>query len=206
MPQFVFRAGIAVAVPADYARDPQHRALVDRLNRISRYADAITLLEQHPDSWLVADVLTGAPWAQRFLNTTARLSQLDPKQARRGLRALMLVLNGVKPRIGRHRAPALTADARDRTVDVMAQWRADVDTVWNAADWRQDRATLTSALIALATARFPLSKAHRRALVALVRRKGLRKHDLVLTLVSWETGVPLRRLRTTQPETELVYR
>lgn len=201
MPLCVFRAGVVVEVPADYARDPRHRTLVDRLNRISRYADAVTLLEQHPDSWLAADVLTGAPWAQRFLTTTARLSQLDPKAARRGQRALMRVLNGVKPRTGRHRAPALTSDVRDRTAGVLVRWRSAIDTVW-----QQERATLARAVATLAAASFPLSKAHRRALVALSRRKGLRKHDLVLTLVSWETGVPLRRLRTAQPETELVYR
>lgn len=201
MPLFVFRSGIAVAVPTDYATDPHHRLLVDRLTRLSRYADVVTLLEQHPDGWLAADVLTGAAWARKFLNTTARLSQLDPTQARRGQRALMRVLNGTKARTGRHRAPATTAAVRDRTVEVLTRWRADIETVWH-----QDRATLASAVAKLAASRFSLSRSHRRALGTLARRHGLRKHDLVLTLVSWETGVPVRRLRSAQSVPELVYR
>lgn len=201
MPLFVFRAGIAVAVPADYARDPQHRLLVDRLTSLTRYAEAITILESHPDSWLAADVLTGAPWAQRFLNSTARLSHVDPKQARRGLRALMLVLNGVKPRVGRHRAPGLSMATRDRTTEVLTRWRSIIDT-----QWPQGRATVAQDVANAAAAHFPLSTAHRRALAALMRRPGLRKHDLVLALTSWETGVPVRRLRATQPHAELVYR
>jgi hypothetical protein len=203
MPLFVFRAGVAVAVPADYARDPRHQLLVDRLERTSRYTDAVAILDSHPDSFLAADILTGAPWAQRYLNTTARLSQLDPAKARRGLRALMCVLNGVKPRTGRHRAPPLTRVARGRADDVLARWRADIDRVW-----QQDRTALAFAVSALSVGHFTLSTAHRRALRALVRRKGLRRHDLVLTLTSWETGVPLRRLRMAQPVStpELVYR
>jgi hypothetical protein len=200
MPLFVFRSGVAVAVPADYARDPQHRLLVDRLTHSRRYTEAVALLESHPDSWLAADVLTGAPWAQRYLTTTAYLSQHDPAQARRGARALFRVLNGAKPRTGRPHAPPLPPDAR--TTAVLGRWRADLDGVWPSAS----AATLAQAVARLAAAHFPFSAAHRRALVALVRRTRLRKQDLVLTLTSWETGVPVRRLRAGPTVSDLVYR
>jgi hypothetical protein len=200
---FVFRSGVPVAVPDDYANDPYHAMLVTFLNAETRYEAVVAFLEQHSASWLAADVLTSAPWSKKFLNTTAQLwasSQTNRALAARGWRALMHVLNGTKSRTGRPRAPAMTTDVRDHTADVLTWWRSTIDNLW------PERVALASAIAAVAGTRFPLSKAHRRALVALARRKGLRKHDLVLTLVSWETGVPVRRLRTTQPAAELVYR
>lgn len=192
MPLFVFRSGIAVAVPPDYAQDPQHRLLVDRLTRLSRYSEVVTLLEQHPNGFLAADLLTGAPWAQKFLNSTARLAQTDPKQARRGLRALLWVLNGTKPRPGRHRDPPLDPTVMAHAADALARWQIVIDRLWGT-----DRASLTAAVRTRAAAAFVLSQSHQRALRALVRRPGLRKRDLVLALASWETGLPLRRLRGT---------
>ena len=199
---FVFRSGRAVALPVDYATQPDHLAVVSALNTATRYEDVVALLEQQATTWLAADVLTGAAWAKKFLNTTAQLwasNQTNRVLAARGWRALTHVLNGTKPRTGRHRAPALTVDVRDRTADALARWRMIIDRIWS-----NDRASLAASIVVAAT--FPVSKAHRQALSALSRRKGLRKHDLVLTLVSWETGVPVRRLRTTQPPAELVYR
>ena len=198
----IFRSGVPIAVPADYSSDPQHRAVVDHLNRAVEYVDVVALLEQHTTSFLAADVLTGALWAQRFLNTTARLHQVEPALARRGLRALMSVLNGTKPRIGRHRAPRLASATLARADAAVARWRTRIESVWHP-----DRAYMVSAVTTLAETSFPLSRSHRTALRALARRKSLRKHDVVLTLASWETGVPLRRLRAVHPvdPVELVY-
>jgi hypothetical protein len=202
MALFVFRSGIPVAVPADYADDPQHRALVERLSQTNQYADAVAILEQHPDSFLAADVLTGAPWAQRFLNTTARLYQIDRRTARHGVRALLLVLNGTKPRTGRHRKPPLSPETIGHAVEVVTRWRDVVD-----ACWEQERSTLLATLTREATQYFQFSRAHRRALALLLRRRTLRKGELVLTLASWETRLPTRRLRhsSMHPMLDFVY-
>lgn len=201
---FVFRGGLPVAVPVDYADDPYHSVLVTFLNAETRYEAVVAFLEQHSTGWLAADVLTGQPWSKKFLNTTAQFWAGSPANralAARGWRALMHVMNGTKPRTGRHRAPALTTDVRERSVEIMARWKAEIDNLWA----REHSTTMAAAITVVASTHFPVSKAHRRALVAMVRRKA-RKHDFVLTLVSWETGVPVRRLRMAPPAAELVFR
>jgi hypothetical protein len=200
---FVFRCGIPVAVPTNYGTDLGHCRLVDRLTRSRRYLDAVALLEQHPDSWLVADVLTGAPWAQKFLQTTAQLwgQPATRRDAQRGTRALMQVLAGTRPpHGGRRRQPPLPPDVRAHAAVVMATWRAEVEARWGLLG----RPALAQALLTHATG-FRPSAAHHRALRALVRRPKLRKRDLVLTLTSWETGVPVRHLRVTPPVAALAY-
>src|SRR4051812_27648633 len=98
----IFRAGLPVAVPTDYASQPEHVALVEVLTATSRYAAAVKVLERNAVSWLAADVLQGVPWAQRYLNTTARLTQSavpdDKRLAAAGTRALMHVLAGTPPK------------------------------------------------------------------------------------------------------------
>jgi hypothetical protein len=191
-PMLIMRSGVPIVIPADYATAPEHRSLVARLQRARSYLDVVALLDAHPDSFLAADVLTGATWAQKFLNSTARLYVTDPKLARRGVRALMCVLNGTKPRTGRHRAAQPTPNAQAEAA--YARWQLVVEEGW------PDRA----ALLALVDHHRVLSRPHRRALRTLVGRDGLRKRDLILALTSWETGMPMRRLRMA-PVAELVY-
>ena len=186
MALYVLRSGCLVAVPEGYADTPTHKALVARLTSVHTYAEAVDILTAHADSWLAADVLTGVPWAQKFLLTTARLYQLDQPAAKRGLRALMRVLNGTKSQTGRHRVPPLLPAARGTASAALGRWQTYVDTIWTA-----DRAELASAVQRLA-----LSTAHRTVLRTLMQRKTLRKRDLVLLLASWDTGVPMRQLRT----------
>jgi hypothetical protein len=186
MALFLLRSGRPVAVPDAYAAAPEHQALVARLTSATTYAEAVEILNVHADSYLAADVLTGAPWAQKFLLTTARLHHLDKPLARAGLRALMRVLNGTKPQTGRHRVPPLLPAARGTASAALGRWQSYVDTIWSP-----DRAVLASAVQRLA-----LSTAHRTVLRTLMQRKTLKKRDLVLLLASWDTGLPMRQLRT----------
>jgi len=194
MALFLLRSGRPVAVPDNYATTPEHQALVTRLNSANTYAEAIEILSTHADSYLAADVLTGAAWAQKFLNTTARLHQLDRPLAKRGFRALMRVLNGTKRQTGRHRVPPLLPPARGTASAALGRWQTYVDTIWS-----HDRAALASAVMQVA-----LSTAHRTALRTMMQRKALRKRDLVLLLASWDTGLPMRQLRHSAPS-DLVY-
>ncbi len=196
----VFRAGVPIAVPDDYASDPTHQILVSKLEQTNQYADAVALLEQHPESYLAADVLSGAPWARRYLNSTALLSRSGDRMAQRGLRALLSVLNGAKKRVGRRREPPLTPEQIGKVTEALARWRAVTDAIWH-----HERAALGGAIIASAVLRMPLSLAHRRAIRSMVRRPRLRRHDVVLALTSWETGVPIRRLRSTPQPADLIY-
>jgi hypothetical protein len=201
---YIFRGGVPLAVPVDYATDPAHATLVAHLTRLTRYADAVAFLEVHPtDGYLAADVLNGALWAKRYLNASARFSAGPPKDralALRGWRALMHVLNGTRPKVGRHREPPLTAEALGRAAASVARWRSVTDALWG-----QERATLATLLLQRAEGHFRVSAAHRRAVRALVRRKALRKRDVVLTFASWETGLALRRLRMATSVADLVY-
>lgn len=196
----VFRSGIPIAVPDDYASAPAHRDLVERLNGLNRFADAVAVLEQHPDGYLSADVLTGAPWAQRYLNTMARLwshGASDRGLGERGARALMGVLAGVRPKVGRRRLDPLSPSQTALGAAAIAKWRVHVDASWpdillfGTVDDLARHATL--------------SKVHVRALRRLLRRRGLRKVDIVLTLASWETNLPIRRLRLTRHVADMVY-
>lgn len=200
----IFRAGIAVAVPTDYASQPEHVALVELLTVTSRYAEAVRVLETNAVSWLAADVLRGEAWAQRFLNTTARLSQsslpADRRLAAAGLRALMHVLSGTPPKVGRRRAPALTPEELAAASAAIARCRALVD-----AEWSQDRATMASTLVPAVVRACGLGRPHERLLRALMRRRRLRRADLVLTLASWQTGLPVRRIRAARPTAALLY-
>lgn len=200
----IFRGGLAVAVPVDYASQPGHVRLVDVLTATSRYRDAVKVLESNAVSWLAADVLTGAPWAQRFLNSTARLSTsekpIDRRLAAAGLRALMHVLAGTSPQIGRRRAPPLTPAEMAQAGAAIARWRARV-----AALKPAERALWPSQLLIGSVPGFRPSKSHTTALKALVRRRRLRKSELTLTLASWETGLPIRRIRAAAPIADLVY-
>lgn len=200
----IFRAGLAVAVPADYARQPEHVALVEVLTATSRYAAAVKVLESNAVSWLAADVLQGVPWAQRYLNTTARLSlstsPADRRLAAAGTRALMHVLTGTPPKVGRRRAMPLSPTELSCAAASIAKWRAVVD-----ASWSEDRATMACTLVPAVVKGSGLGRAHERLLRALVRRQRLRKTDLVLTLASWDTGLPVRRIRSARPTADLVY-
>ena len=199
-PIFIFRNGIAVATPSDYAELEDHRALVAKLSTNS-YLEAVGVLEKSPlNGWLAADVLTGASWARRYLNTTAKLWTQDKKLAGRGVRAVMRVLSGHEPKVGRHRDGTLSPEVAARAASAVADWRAVVD-----AEWLGDRAGLASALLRRAEPRFRPSATHRRALRLLVRRPRVRKSEVALTLASWEVGLPLRRIRSTQPVADLVY-
>jgi hypothetical protein len=199
-PTYIVRRGVLLAVPEDYAEMAEHRALVDRLSTNS-YLEAVAVLETVPlTNWLAADLLTGAAWARRYLNTTAKLWMQDKKLAGRGTRAMMRVLSGFEAKIGRQRSGPLAPEIAAKAATVLADWRALVD-----AEWAGDRAGLASTLAEKASALFTLSATHRRALRALVRRQRLKKADVVLTLSSWETGIPLRRLRSAQPVADLVY-
>lgn len=201
---FIFRGGVPLAVPDDYATDPSHVALVDILTRLTVYRHVVAFLELHPtDGYLVVEMLVGAPWARKYLNTTAKLwagSPADRRLATRGWRALMHLLNGTKPRVGRHKAPPLHPEALGAAALVVAHWRGVVD-----AHWADERATLAAALLKEAASRFRVSVAHIRATRALVRRRGIRKRDVVLAFASWETGVPVRRLRVATTVADLVY-
>ena len=190
MALYVLRAGCLVAVPEGYADTPAHKALVARLTLANTYAEAVDILTDHADSWLAADVLTGAPWVQKFLTTTARQYQLDRPVAKRGLRALMRVLNGTRAKTGRHRVPPLLLEARGTASAALGRWQTYVDTIWTP-----DRAALTSTVMQLG-----LSTAHRTALRTLMQRKTLRKRDLVLLLAAWETGLSMRQLRLNAPD------
>jgi hypothetical protein len=200
----IFRGGIAVEVPVEYARQPEHVALVTQLMATNRYADAVRLLERHVISWLAADVLTGALWSRRYLNTTARLSlsaqPADRRLAAAGTRALMHVLSGIPSKVGRHRVDGLSGPDLARAGAALAHWRAVVDTEWSAVE----RTGLPAAVLRATNGWHP-SRAHQRALRQLVRRRHLRKHELILTLASWETGVAMRRLRAARPLADLVY-
>ena len=70
----------------------------------------------------------------------------------------------------------------------------------------RERSSMAVSLLALAAGDFRVSAAHRRALRALVRRRGLRKRDLVQAFASWETGLPLRRVRSVTSVADLVAR
>lgn len=195
-PLFIFRAGLPVAVPANYASLPEHLKLVDQLTTTNSFLLVVALLEQHSDSYLAADFLTGAPWAQRFLNTLGKLKVSGARTlVRRGQRALVGVLAGVKPKRGRPKS-SLTPAQTLAGAEAIARSRVVVDRAWAG-----DRADLVAALTKGRT----LSAAHRRSLVALVRRPSVRKIDLVLSLASWETGIPRRRLHLTRPVADLVY-
>lgn len=198
----VFRSGIPLTPPADYAETPAHQALIAQLSTNS-YAEAVAVLEAAPvDSWLAADILTGVSWARRYLNTTARLWALGVASqplAHRGMVALLRVLNGDRPRVGRKRGSPLTPAEQAQAGVAIAAWRARVD-----AGWLPDRTERAKALIRVATEHFH-SAAHRRALRELLRRPRLRRSNVVLTLASWETGIPVRRIRSSQAVADLVY-
>lgn len=197
---YIVRRGVLVAVPADYEEMAEHRELVVQLSTNS-YLEAVEVLESVPlTCWLAADLLRGVPWARRYLNTTSKLWVSNRKLAGRGVRALMRVLSGFEAKVGRRRGEPLPPEVASRAASVLADWRALVD-----AEWARDRAGLAAALVGKASGRFPLSATHRRALRALVRRQRLKKADVALTLASWETGIPLRRLRSTQVVADLVY-
>lgn len=201
---FIFRAGLPVAVPADYASHPEHVAQVEFLTATPQYAEAVRFLEAHAVSWLAADILRGAPWAQRYLNTTARLSQSTNPTERRlaagGVRALMRCLTGTRTHVGRRRSAPLTPEALARGAAAIAKWRAVVDRAWS-----QDRATLASTMAQAAGKGSGLGRVHERSLRALLRRRRLRRSDLVLSLAAWETGIPIRRLRSARQVADLVY-
>ena len=200
---FIFRTGLLVAVPTDYAAQPDHVLLVKALTAAARYVEAVAVVEQHSTGWRDADILAGVPWFRRFLTTTARLwagSPRDRALAARGWRALMHALNGTRPRVGRHREPPLSAKELERAADALTRWRVAVDQAWG-----RDRASMAVSLLALAAGHFRVSAAHRRATRALLRRRGLRKRDVVQAFASWETGLPLRRLRSATSVTDLVY-
>ena len=112
----------------------------------------------------------------------------------------MHALNGTRPRVGRHREPPLSAKELERAADALTRWRVAVDQAWG-----RDRASMAVSLLALAAGHFRVSAAHRRATRALLRRRGLRKRDVVQAFASWETGLPLRRLRSATSVTDLVY-
>lgn len=198
---FVFRAGIPIAVPADYADQPDHQTLVAKLVHTNKYAEAVAVLEEHPDSYLAADVLTGAAWAQRYLNATALLSHskspADRAMSRRGTRALIAVLSGVKRKVGRHRKPPLSPEEAGKAAAAIDEWRYEIARMW---DW--DRDTLIYAV----TKKAGLSVAHRTALRRMLRRRRLRKQDVIFALASWVTGVPIRRLRACPQPADLIYR
>ena len=201
---FVLRGHALVPVPPNYRADPAHRAIVDLLQTASTYMNAVVTLEVHAASWLGADILSGARWAQRFLLSTAALSQsAEPREralAKRGLRALLMVLTGTKPHVGRKPHPPLTNGALQRAASAVTVWRGYVE-----AYWGQEPAVAARALLAQSS--FPLSRAHGLALRELLRRPRVRKQDVVLALVSWETGISLRRLRrSAAPQAELIYR
>jgi len=198
---FVFRNGVVLPVPPGYAEDPDHQALVAKLSTTNSYAEAVAVLGGAPlSSWLAADLLTGAPWARRFLNTTARLWSQDRKLAESGIRAMMRVLSGQESKAGRHRTLPLTPAEQTLATSAVAAWRVLVDAAWST-----DRPGLAQALARHANARFKLSKAHGKALVALTRRRRLRRADVVVALASWETGIPARRLGPPQAVADLIY-
>lgn len=203
MELFIFRSGVTQAVPADYAANPHHTSLVAQLNATNRFAEAVSVLESHTDGYLAADVLTGAAWARRYLNTVARLWSQGPterRQAERGMKALLAVLSGVKPRIGRHRVGPLTPAQIEAGASAIAKWRVVVD-----AAWPLDPSSFVAALARAARPTFDLSSAHLTALRRLVRHRGVRKATVVLSLASWETRIPIRRLRLTRTTADLMY-
>jgi hypothetical protein len=203
-PIYIVRKGVLLAVPVDYHEAEAHRALVTRLSSTNSYRAAVTALESAPPGhWLAADILTGAPWARRYLNTTAKLWLEDKKLAGRGVRALMRALSGSDVKAGRRREAPLSPEDTYLATSALACWRVLLDEYWTGA--AGDRVWLAGKVTRSAEARFRVSAAHRRALRALLRRRRLRKADLVLTLASWETGIPQRRLRSIQPVAELVY-
>lgn len=200
VPVFILRNGIVLPVPPNYAQSPDHQALVARLSTHS-YADAVTALDSAPlSSWLAADLLTGTPWARRFLNTTALLWGQDRKLAARGVRALMRVLSGRELRVGRHRSPPLSPEDQARATAAVTAWRGLVDAAWST-----DRHGMSQELARSANARFKLSRAHAKALVALTRRRRLRRADVVVALASWETRISTRRLGPPRAVAALIY-
>lgn len=195
-PLFIFRVGLPIAVPANYAALPEHLKLVEQLTTTNSFAAVVTILEQHSDSYLAADVLTGAPWARKFLNTLGKVKASGNKTlVRRATGALVGVLAGIKPKRGRPKS-ALTPAQTAAGAEAIGRCRVVVDRAWAG-----DRANLVAALTKGRT----LTIVQRRGLVALVRRPSLRKIDLVLSLASWETGIPRRRLHLTRPVADLVY-
>lgn len=200
----IFRAGLPVVVPVTYANQPEHVALVEFLTSTSRYDAAVKMLERHVVSWLAADVLNGVPWAQRYLNTTAKLSQSsapdDRRQAAAGTRALMHVLSGTPMRVGRRRSEPLSPQDLANAAASIAKWRAVVDVPWSA-----DRAGRASAVTLAVGKTCAQPKPHARALMALLRRPRVRKVDVVLALASWDTGLPVRRIRSARQMADLVY-
>jgi len=200
----IFRAGVALPVPVEYGTEPGHMALVAILTSTSRYAEAVRVLDTHAVSWLAADVLLGVPWAQRYLNTTARLSQSklpsDRRQAAAGLRALMHVLTGVPARTGRRPRAPLSPEELAQAASAIAKWRAVVD-----AKWVTDRATRASTLVAAVHRAGSLSVAQRRTLTNLLRRARVRRDDVVLLLASFDTSLTARRLRSARRTADLIY-
>lgn len=203
MSVYIFRRGLLVAMPADYAAHPRHQALVTKLTRATRYVEAVRLLDAYVDeSSLAADVMTGAPWVARFLATTARFTYgtaTERTQARQGWRVLMRLVAGERRETGRKRHPALDPADLQRALAAIARWAEAVHSIWSV-----DRARWPVLLADLAPDHFLLAKAHLAELRRLARHRALRKRELVLTLASWETGISKRRLRH-GPTVELVY-
>lgn len=200
----IFRNGVPVPVPARYKTLGPHRRLVKALAGNS-FPIAIRILEQHTtDSFLAADVYAGAEWAVRFLNTTARFWVEPPgttgkRLGDRAVRALMHLLMGTSPRrVGRKPAGPLAPSETARVAMSLAYWQPMIDDVWLTGLWR------TIALIEQTT-RFTVSASHERVLAKWTRRRQLRKSEVVRTLVSWETGVPARRVFQPAQIADLVY-
>jgi hypothetical protein len=205
-PLFILRDGVPVAVPAQYAQQPAHRRLVDRLTRLLTYEQVVAFLERRSaqgTDWLAADILTGAPWVRRYLLTTG-LRARQPAGARlaqRGMRALVRTLAG-GPRRGRRPTGPIAPAALAGAHACVHVWQEAVRAVWAA-----DPATRVARLSLIAAARGIRSAAHHRALRVLLRRPRVRPIDVAVALASWETGVPVRRLRArAAPIVDLVYR
>jgi hypothetical protein len=198
---YVFRNGVPMQAPEGYALTPAHQAFVRKMSDAETFAAAVEALEQAPlDAWASADLLTGAPWARRYLTSMALLwarGKEGRRLSQRGVRALLTALSGRRPRVGRKGAAPLTPDELVEATECLVRWRSVVHAAWDGP-----REAMFDVLRLEAVKRFDLSEAHRRQLRALLYRKSTRRHHVALALASWEFG---RSVRAAAEVADVVY-
>jgi hypothetical protein len=202
VPIILFDKTAPVVVGKKWADSPDYASYRGKVDSVTKFVELLELLERASGdrsirSSAAVDFAPSAAYARRFLNTTALyackpVGSVEHTLAKRAEQAFTRLLFGGR-HAGRPRQPVVSPDMHEHIMRIAKHWEAVLRPIWIAAG--DEKWQVGQALPSAVGPHLLWSASHRKALRAMLARKGVRPTAVVDQLTAWTLNLSVRQVR-----------